>query len=297
MSCQSLQVYEPRRSEPCPAKRCVLEDTKHFHQAVRQSDFSRSGSHNPWRLILQALPISDLSVSELTMLSEDCETTVDMSVFSMPQGELSQAKLCFNALTKIRLALAWNPARFSTDFDIRCTHRNVAKLLRCAVKLEYLALLAHAERDTSWFENCPLQDALRGCRFSELKSLIVGFLEFTEVELLSLLTHSPKLQQLTIEFPILKEGSWMKIVDWARASLPSLKNAQLNHLYGGFEDPWADTEYIDVYGHISDFLFAQGENPFTKEALAKYHADIDVRREMVIAGGGESLTDICDRYH
>lgn len=41
--------------------------------------------------------------------------------------------------------------------------------------------------------------------------------------------------------------------------------------YGGFEAPWANTEYMDVYGEVSDFLFAQVENPLRAKALAKYY--------------------------
>lgn len=92
-------------------------------------------------------------------------------------------------------------------------------------------------------------------------------------------------------------GSWARIADWARASLPYLKNVQLNHLYGGFEHPWADTEYLDVYGHVSDFLLAQGGNPFTTNALAKYDADWNLGRKRVTPAGGESWIDICNRYH
>lgn len=293
ISRQSLQAFEPRRSKNCPIMGCVLEDTEHFPSEVRQSGFSCYGSANQWRLILQALSVTNSSVSELSMVPEDRETPMNTSAFSMSPGELSQAKLCFHALTKLCLNCAWDPERFSK----RHIHPNVTKLLGCAVNLESLALVTHEEHDLGTFDNCPLQAVLGGCTFPKLKSLILGFSEFTEVELLRLLTHSRDLRQLTIDCPILKEGSWGGIVDWARASLPYLKHVQLNQLYGGFEDPWADTEYMDVYGHVREFFFAQGENPFTTKALTKYHADRDIGRTKVAVAGGESWMDICDRYH
>ena len=297
MSWESLQVFEPRRSNYCPFEGCHWEDTDHFPPGVRQSGVLRKSSSNPWRLILQALSVTNSSVSELTMVPKYVETTANTSAFSMSPGELRQAKLCFHTLTKIRLFLAWNLKRFSKNVDIRHTHRNVAKLLRCAVNLEYLALVADEEYDTTTPEGCPLQEVLGGCTFPKLKSLILGFFIFTEVELLKLLTHSKGLQQLTIECTFLKEGLWVRIVDWVRASLLYLKSAHLNELYDGFEAPWADTEYMDVYGNIGDFLSAQGENPFTTKALAKYHADRETGRERVAPSGGESYLAICDRYH
>lgn len=294
MSRESLQVLEPRRSECCPVEGCGWKDTDHFPLAVRQSGFSRKGSSNPCCLILQALSVTNSSVSELAMVPEDVDISANTSAFSMSPGELRQSTLCFHALTKICLFFGWDPERFATDDHVRHTHRNLAKLLGCAVNLECLVLLAY--EDTGEYQLCPLQDVVGWCKFPKLRSLILGFFEFTEVELLKLLTHSKGLQQLTIECSALKEGLWARIVDWARASLPYLERARLNQLYDGFEDPWAHTEYMDLYGNISDFLFGQGKNPFTTEALAKYHADRKMGRE-VTPGGGESYRDICDRYY
>lgn len=79
------------------------------------------------------------------MVPELTETTVNTSALSMSPGEISQAKLCFHALTKFRLTFARDSERFCSDVDVRHIHRNVPKLLRCAVNLEYLALVAHEE--------------------------------------------------------------------------------------------------------------------------------------------------------
>lgn len=83
MSWESLQVFEPRRSKNCPVERCFLEGNKHFPPTLRQSGFTLCGYPYPWRWILQALSVTDSSVSELTMVSEGYETTVDTSSFSM----------------------------------------------------------------------------------------------------------------------------------------------------------------------------------------------------------------------
>ncbi len=297
MSRESLQVFEPRPWRECPVDTCILKDTEHFPTAVLQSGLSRKGSANSWRLILQALSVTNSSVSELAMMPVDMDQgrTVNTSAFSISPGEFSQAKLCFHALTKLRLNFAWDPERLSSDIDIGPIHRTVPKFLRCAVNLEHLALVAHEEPSTDGVQSFPLQGVLADCKFPKLKSLILGFFEFTEVELRRLLTYSKNLEHLILECPVLKEGYWVRFVEWARASLPCLKNAQLNQLYGGFDDPWADTEYMDYYGHIKDFLFAQGENPFTAKALAEYTAKFMRQEKRHL--DWENYVDVYHRYH
>ena len=265
MSWKSLQVFEPQRSKNCPVKGCNLNGTKHFPARAQWSGFIEDGSPNPWRLILQALSVTESNISELTMLPEDRETMVATSAFSMTSRELEQVKLRFQTLTRIRLLFAWN-----SESTAARSYNNMAKLLRCAVNLEHLALAGIDEDDFD--DRCPLQGILGGCAFPKLKSLILGFFEFSEAELLRLLTPSKELQHLTIERPFLKKGSWMRIAEWVRGSLPSLRKA---HLDG-----------------------RQGENLFTADVLARYHADREGGREMDYCNPlGEAFFDMCDRYH
>ena len=267
MSWKSLQVFESQLSTNCPVERCDLNVTKHIPAPAHWSGFTEDSSPNPWRLILQALSVTDSNISELTMLPEDRNTMVNTFAFSMMYRELEQVKLRFQTLTRIRLLFAWDS--LSTPAQ---SYTNMAKLLSCAVNLEHLAL---AGIDYDELEDrCPLQGVLGGCAFPKLKSLILGFFEFSEAELLRLLKPSKGLQHLTIERPFLKKGSWMRIAKWVRASLPSLRKA---HLDG-----------------------RQGEDLFTANVLAKYsyHADREREREMDYCNPlGEAFFDLCDRYH
>ena len=266
MSWKSLQVFEPQSSKNCPVKRCDLNGTKHFPAHPRWSGFTLDGSSNPWRLILQALSVTDSNVSELTMLPENRETMVTTLAFSMTSRELDQVKLRFQTLTNIRLLFAWNP-----DSKAARTYTNIAKLLSCAVNLQHLALAGIDEGDLD--SGCPLQGVLGGCAFPKLKSLILGFFEFSEAELLRLLAHSKELQHLTIECPILKKGSWMRIAKWVQASLPSFREAHLDRCQGE-------------------------ENPFSAKVLAEYHADKKWWWKMDYWNPlGDAFFDMCDRYH
>lgn len=274
MSRQSLQVYEPRSSKACPIKQCDLNDTDHIPHAVRQFGFSQKGFTNPWRLVLLALSATSANVKELTMEPRDMELSTNTAAFSMSPEKLSQAQLCFNTLTKIHFSLNVDTERFSTKVETRHVHRNVAKLLRSAINLENLSLNLTNEPEVGMSEYSTLQSILGRCRFPKLRSLTLVLLASSEAELLRLLKHSRNLEQLTIGGHDLTEGLWLRVAAWIRASLPLLNYAEFTSLFGGFEEPWADTEYADQYGHVGDFLFGQGENPFTTKALEKYDADI-----------------------
>lgn len=295
MSCQSLQVYQSRLLKVCSIKDCDLTANEHLH-AVAQSGFSRKGSTNPWRLVLFALRTTSASVKELTMEPRDMGLATKAAAFSMSPGDLGQTKLTFRNLTKIRFSLLVDTRRYSINADTRYVHQNITKLLRVAVNLESLSL--------DIFENglplklkATLYEILGRCKFPKLRSLNLAFLASSDVELLRLLRHSRKLEHLTIECHNLTRGSWVRVADWIRASLPLLKHAELNGLYGGFDDPWKKSKYMDSYGYVGDFLFAHGENPFTTKALEKYHADKNANRQMVNDVGKLSFIDAYFKYH
>ena len=186
--------------------------------------------------------------------------------------------LCFSFLTKIRFSLLADAERFSTDIDIRHVHQNVAKLLRSAVNLESLSLDVVDEDMAPESSRPALQEILGQCKFPKVRTLNLAFFVSSEVELLRLLTSSKNIENLTLGCHVLTEGLWTRVADCIRAAFPLLKHAELTQLYGSFDEPWDRTEYMDLYGHIDEFLFAQGENPFTTKALERYHADIKAKQ-------------------
>lgn len=296
MPYQSLQVYQSRRLRACPFKQCGLIATDHLPDIVRESGFSRRGSTNPWRLMLSALSATNENVRELTMEPGDMELSTDTAAFSMSPRDLSQAMTYFRNLTKLRLSLDSDSERFSTNFDTRHVHRNVAKLLRSAINLESLSL----DLSDDWITDHDyptLQEILGQCRFPKLKSLILSFLTSSDEELLQLLRYSKNLEQITIACHTLTKGSWMRVASWIRASLPLLKHVELDQLYGGFDDPLKRVEFLDLYGEVRDFLFAHGENPFTKKAIEKHEADKEAGRQVVDLSGRLGYIGAYIMYH
>ncbi len=280
MTCQSFQVHHPLELKASP-----FSATNNLPHAVRRSGFSQKGSANPWRLVLFALSATNANVKELTMEPHDMETSTNTAAFSMPPGILGPLKLSFGTLTKIRIFLLKDTERFSTNVNKLNFNQNVGKLLRSAVNLESLSLGAFEEiMEGDLYPT--LQEILGQCKFPKLRSLNLAFLASSELELLRLLKHSKNLEYITLGCHDLTEGFWMRVADWIRASLPLLRHVELNQIYGGFDEPWEDTEYIDTYGQVGDFFFAQGENPFTAKALEKYHADTEAERPVVNCSGG-----------
>ena len=280
MPYESLQAYQPRKLKPCPVKNCKGTPADHVPDAARETGFLRKGSTNPWRLVLSALSTTKANVRELAMESDDLCYGTDSAAFSMSPWGLSQATLSFQNLTKLRLSLIVDTEQFANDVHTCHVHRNVANLLSNAINLESLSLDLSEKGTVFSSSHLLFQDILGQCKFPKLRSLILASFTSSDEQLLRLLNHSRRLVRITINCFTLASGSWMRVADWIRASLPLLKHAHLNQLYGGLHKLLARDEYLDLYGDINDFLFASGENPFTKKALEKYLADHVAGREV-----------------
>lgn len=79
--------------------------------------------------------------------------------------------------------------------------------------------------------------------------------------------------------------------------MPLLKHAELDCLYGGFDKLLYGDEYLDLYGEVDKFLFASGENPFTKKALEKYVAGQVAGRQARSVDSWLDHVGVYDEYH
>ena len=293
---QSLQVYQPRKLKACPFEDCDLTPVDHLDGFVRETGFLKKDSTNPWRLVLSALSTTKANVRELTMEPDEMCLGTDSAAFSMSPWGLSQAILSFRNLTKLRLSLIDDTEYFMPGVDTCHVFRNVAKLLGNAINLESLSLDISSDGDPPTSSSL-FQEILGQCKFPKLRSLILAFFTSSDEELLRLLSHSKRLEQITINCFTLATGSWMRIADWIRASLPLLKHAELAHLYGGFDNTIDEDGYLDLYGDVGNFLFASGENPFTKNALEKYLADKAARRQAPDVAVWQGYIGAYTKYH
>jgi len=284
MPLSSLQEHLPWSMDLCPSEDCNLY-FEHL-ECSRGSGFGRKGITNPWRTVLLGLVTTNSTVKELTMERRDRELSTNSAAFRLPPLELNDAKRCFEVLTKLRLGLTTNTEKYVIKGQLYFVHRNVAKLLRAARNLTCLSIDACGQVNVG--DRCSLQDILSRCEFPNLTSLILACLESTEADIMRILRRSRKLQHLTIHMHTLASGSWTRLADWAETSLP-LGSVSFIQLYDGFEDSWADTEYMDFYGDVEQLFFGKGENPFTAKQIQRYDADCNSEREWVNEGGDSHL--------
>ena len=203
---QSLQVYQSRRLKACPYKWCDRTAADHLPPVVRESGFHRKDSTNPWRLVLSALPATNANVRELTMEPRDMELGTRTAAFSMSSGNLGQAKLCFQILTKIRFTLIIDDERFSDHVPMRFFHQNIAKLLSSAVNLQSLLLDIDDQAGIIRPGYSTLREILGQCKFPKLRSLILAFFSSSDEELLRVLKDFTDLQHITMDGHDLVKG-------------------------------------------------------------------------------------------
>lgn len=277
----------------CTYDGCTSNCLERFEFAT-QGGLETEGAWNPWQTVLLALSATNSSVSEI-MMEYDHEDMLqgglNTCAFELLPPELEDAKIRMQNLVKLRLDLHVAPDKFVSNGQTDYVHRNVPELLRAAVNLECLALEAYDHNDAPVGATSPLQVMLGKCVFAKLRSLILAYFGSTEAELLRLVKHSPGLKQLTLECHDLTSGSWARTATEVRKALP-LKHVQFNQLYEGSPASETKHEYMDYFGGVEDFFLRNGTNPFTKEAIERYEADLESGRTRNL----ETQTPF-ERYH
>lgn len=245
MSSRSMSLSSLKDHLPWSMEMRLNADCDLYFEHLRcsqRSGFVTGGITNPWRTALLGLIAINSAIKELTMEPQDPKLTSDSAAFRLSPMELRDAKVCFGALTKLHLSLTTGTTNSTGGI-----HQNVAKLLGAARCLQCLSIYAFGE------ENCSIQAVLGECDFPKLTSLILAFLDSSEADLMRVLRGSRRLEQLYVHGHTLTSGSWARLVGWAKASLP-LKNVSFNQLYGGFEEPWVVTEYLNVYNDVDQYF-------------------------------------------
>jgi len=279
MTVSSLQRYGSQWVRSCTVADC--SESSHFFEFrnLQQSGFLQSDLLNPWKTMLVSLLATNARVPEITMEAEheNQGLSFDTSVFQLPPSQLRDVTHYFEALSRLRLMLEARPS-FAKDGRPCYVHPKLITVLSAATNLECLYL----EIDAAWENNhhvtSSIQAILGECCFPKLRSLILAFFQSTAGDLMRVLKQSPKLEHLAISGHCMTSGSWAGIVHDLRRTLP-LKSVHLDQLYGGFPEPWADTEFMDYFGEVDKFFLHGGKNPFTPEALEKFDADMTSGRE------------------
>lgn len=288
MSSKTMREFGSEISSQCPVSLCRITTCEgHFdlndEPVVVEPGFERNDIFNPLRTILLALSTTKTTVGELTM--ETCDDTghgelpCDTTALEISLPDLIRAKLCFKALTKLRLGLDICPEGASNPIDkAYYVQHNTPQLLRAAVNLQYFTLEIYKSSDWTKFgsdDDDTLFKALLGeCELPKLKSFILANAWSTENELIRFLERSPQLEQLTIHCHLLIKGSCPRIADAIKMILPALKSIELQDIE--VSDTYTDVGYR--YSNIKrddveQFFFGSGDNPFIGRSWMRYIVD------------------------
>ena len=170
-------------------------------------------------------------------------------------------------LTKLRLEIDQRdnnrPHTFRTGI--------VARHLSHARNLECLFLEINRYRYVHDSRPAPstLHLTLGGCEFPELRTLVLAGHKIVGDEVLPLLASSSGLKHLVLESCQLEGYLWKHLVEKIKART-QLEALHMNILTGGFEVVGEWHHYADYHGEVGNYLFRDGPNPFSINAMARY---------------------------
>ena len=276
---------------PCPVPACTLSDSGHLEYQLDPISGFRTSLANPCDLVTLAIWTTNRIVKEVAIEPRKFEDSPGTSLFSQNSDIMRPfaMRTYLEHLVKLRLTLMCD------EPDGNLQNKTVAQALSGATNLQSLYLELRDFESPDKFYTPPTSRFLgcfEGCKFVELRSLILSGFYSTVPELLSFLGNSPQLQQLTLNEHRLHQRRWATA--WAIAAdqmrqLGNLKDVELNNLRGILFDNYLeelDGIYQDHYGNVEAFFFDHGPNPFTKKAIQRFYEDLKNDRPWKYREGG-----------
>lgn len=245
----------------CPYPTCPLSKFEHqtFFGVQRDPPDSEDRGRY-WFLTILALSVTRSRVTEIVVDGPRLGDGLPMSAFDTTVRRFTDVANCFKTLTKLSLSLSFS----------HHTGNSVASALSSATNLKSLFIEGDYEMFYDVLGPVSVFSAiLGGCRFTNLRSLLMAKLSSGNIELLEFLRHSPLLNRLTICEFALKEGLWQEVALSLRAIF-QLKRVKFDALIGGISDSYqlgfGESYSIDPQ-MVEDFFLRNGDNPFTEETV------------------------------
>lgn len=239
---------------------------------------------------MRALAVADPPITEIVSMSTQFSRLIPMGCFVMTPSQVHDVAMRFKVLTKLRLSLRKEDTDQNEGTMSYVVGRSVARALSAAVKLRSLFIIHNGtldDEEETW-TYCSI--LLKGCRFPELRSLVLAGFDAEEEELLEVLEASPRLENLFLCGVIITAGLWASAATRMR-SIFQLKRVEVIGLQDDATPPTrfsAECEILADHRHVEDFFLRDGENPFTRQAV-KAHYD-----KYPPAQRGAVNTGICD---
>lgn len=288
-----------KRGYLCLLESCTLSKADHacFHIGPRSGH--GNDDPNPWRLIMLALSVADLPITEIVSTSRCRTCLIPIGSFLMTLRQAQDVTMRFNVLTKLRLSLRDDDAYENEEHQSYIDDSSVPRALSAAVNLKSLFIETDGEIH---YESCMWtvwSILLEGCRFPELRSLILLNIDAEEEELMKLLGASPRLENLLLCHFRLSAGLWASVAARMKSIL-QLKRVELTDLTDGFlPSLLPEDEFLVNNDHrlVEDFFLREGENPFTEQAVKQFYDNNDEERRWEINRRIGSFEEYIEAYH
>ena len=273
--CRQKVTTESTLKKYCQWKTCPISATK--HTMFRPPDPGAPWSHRPSFLadinkaLLGVIGSSRQKIKALMM--ERCEGSRGHAEFPYDticlltnMAHMPRTRLFLGNLRKLHV-------RHVLECDsVHSRESLVGEFLACAQNLNVLSLqiFTHDYGMDSKFAST-FQRIFYGCRFPELRVLMLEGMEMRGDELLRLLKNSPALQYLALDRISLNGYLWSDLIDRLKSGM-NLKDLSINNIRGYFKIPpgiW-EQYYIECNDDVSGFIQGRKDKPFIDVAIARH---------------------------
>lgn len=283
----------------CPRGPCTRPPVHHARYHIAPESAYKNDHPNLWHLIMRALSIADPPITEIVSKSTQYSCLIPMGSFVMTPRQMQDVTMRFRTLTKLRLSLS-NEDTNQNEGALRYVDDNsVARALSAAVNLKNLFIQNDGDirsTDDTWSFGSVI---LEGCRFPELRSLILVNIDTEEEKLLNLLGASPRLENLFLCSFALYAGFWASAAARMKSIL-HLKNVEITDFSDDLlSSPKVEPQYVFNSDHrlIEDFFLREGENPFTEQAIKDFYNNYDEAQRWEINEGVGDYEKHFETYH
>ncbi|KAL8752992.1 MAG: hypothetical protein Q9199_005359 [Rusavskia elegans] len=252
-----------------PQSQCGLINCT-YQLPVRRPFATHQHTNLHFRLLINSLAQSEIKIRELIVKDDhDSRFVLNYESFTLPPSP--QAQIVFSNLTKMHLDLDTAIVHLSSPWDLHePLNTSINQTLKYARDLENLSIRI-VVRNREWGDQQNFIRVLHGCVFPKLKTCILSGFKCDIAALQQFFTNCSKLERLCLDWCWLFEpDTWEEVANRLTA-LPALKDVQLRQLFGilgtddsddALDDVYDDSGYDNRYGHVQDFFFRGGVNPF-----------------------------------
>ncbi|KAM0803931.1 hypothetical protein BDR22DRAFT_818592 [Usnea florida] len=252
-----------KRDTLCPFRDCKLSVSDHIG-FLHQSEPPYSTRREPLHLAMLAISMAKPTITEFAILYHREKAIKHEDSHFLTARQSARLKSHFQSLKRLRFGLGKSPG------ENNYYGSTIAKALSVAVNLESLSIDGDFPFATTRREILPstiVSSLLGDCQFPKLKSLKLRFVSSRDDEFFDFLENSPGLIHLKLDNFYLESGSWERVFEIIRSTLP-LRSLRLHEVRAWISDR---EEYEIHYEHpvlLSHPSLQNGNHPIADEVMS-----------------------------